>query len=91
MGETDFGEVQKLVRKLTSESNNMAAVACSKGDKGTIILACSESLDINCGSILKEALSSVGGSGGGKSAYAQGACPVSEMNTALSKIKALLS
>ena len=90
MGETDF-EVQKLVRKLTSESNTIAAVACSKGDKGTIIFACSESLDINCGSILKEALSSVGGSGGGKLAYAQGACPVSEMKTALSKIKALIS
>ena len=91
MGETDFGEVQKLVRKITSESNNMAAIACSKGDKGTIILARSEGLDINCGSIIKEALSSVGGSGGGKLAYAQGACPVSDMNTALSKIRDLIS
>ena len=90
-GETDFGEVQKLVREITSASNNVAAIGCSKEEKGTIILASSSSLKVNCGSILKEVLSSLGGSGVGKETYAQGACPVSELGSALSKIKDLIS
>ena len=91
MGEADFGEIQKLVREITSEKNNLAAISCSKNDKGTVILASSPSLDINCGFILKKALSSVGGSGGGKEHYAQGACPESELANALSSIKELIS
>jgi len=91
VGETDFGEVQKLVRKLTSKPNNLAALASSKDKKGNIILACSESLDVNCGAILKEAIDSVGGSGGGKLAYAQGACSASKLDEALSKIRDLIS
>ena len=55
-----------------------------------IILASSNSLSINCGSILKEALSSVGGSGGGKELYAQGACSVNDISLVLSKIKELI-
>ena len=38
---------------------------------------------------MKEALSSVGGSGGGKESYAQGACSETELNNALEKIKEL--
>jgi len=91
MGEVDFGEIQKLVREITSEKNNLAAISCSKRGKGTVILASSPSLDINCGFILKESLSSVGGSGGGKEDYAQGACPESELGNALSRIKELIS
>ena len=91
MGEVDFGEIQKLVREITSEKNNLAAISCSKDGKGTVILAGSPSLDINCGFILKESLSSVGGSGGGKEDYAQGACPESELGNALSRIKELIS
>ena len=91
MGEVDFGEIQKLVREITSEKNNLAAISCSKNGKGTVILASSPSLDINCGFILKESLSSVGGSGGGKEDYAQGACPESELVNALSRIKELIS
>ena len=91
MGEVDFGEIQKLVREITSEKNNLAAISCSKGGKGTVILASSPSLNINCGFILKESLSSVGGSGGGKEDYAQGACPESELGNALSRIKELIS
>ena len=91
MGEADFGEIQKLVREITSEKNNLAAIGCSKGGKGTVILASSPSLDINCGFILNKSLSSVGGSGGGKENYAQGACTESELANALSKIKELIS
>ncbi len=87
MSDTDFGEVQKLVREITSEDSNIAAIGCSKGDKGTIILASSSSVEVNCGSILKEALSSVGGSGGGKESYAQGACPKENLNIALERIR----
>ena len=91
MGDTDFAEIQKLVREITSDGSNIAAIGCSKNSKGTVILASSPSVEVNCGSILKEALSSVGGSGGGKESYAQGACSETELNNALEKIKELLT
>ena len=91
LGETDSGEVQKLVRKITSKEDNLAAFGFSKGSKASVILASSNSLSINCGSILKEALSSVGGSGGGKDSYAQGACSVDGVSTVLLKIKELIA
>ena len=90
-GETDSGEVQKLVRKITSNEGNLAAIGFSTGSKASVILASSKSLSINCGSILKEALSSVGGSGGGKYSYAQGACSVDQISLVLLKIKELIS
>ena len=90
MGDTDFAEIQKLVKKITSKENNLAAIGCSKNGKGTIIVASSSSLDFNCGSILKGALDAIGGSGGGKETYAQGACPESKLNNALDKIKELI-
>ena len=91
MGDTDFAEIQKLVREITSDESNIAAIGCSKNSKGTVILASSPSVEVNCGSILKEALSSVGGSGGGKESYAQGACSETELNNALEKIKELIT
>ena len=90
MGDTDFAEIQKLVKEITSKENNLAAIGCSKNGKGTIIVASSSSLDFNCGSILKGALDAIGGSGGGKETYAQGACPESKLNNALDKIKELI-
>ena len=91
MGETNFGEVQKLVRTITSESNNIIAIGSCKGDKATVILASSPGLDFNCGSTLKEVLASVGSSGGGKETYAQGACSASDIDAVLSKIKNFIS
>ena len=91
MGETNFGEVQKLVRTITSESNNIIAIGSCKGDKATVILASSPGLDFNCGSTLKEVLASVGSSGGGKETYAQGACSASDIDVVLSKIKNFIS
>ena len=91
LGETDSGEVQKLVRKITSSADNLAAIGFSTGSKASVILASSNSLSINCGSILKKALSSVGGSGGGKELYAQGACSVNDISLVLSKIKELIA
>ena len=91
LGETDPGEVQKLVRKITSSEGNLAAFGFSTGSKASVILASSNSLSINCGSILKEALSSVGGSGGGKDSYAQGACSVDKISLVLLKIKELIA
>ena len=69
----------------------MAAMGCSKGDSGTVILAKSNSVDLDCGEILKKALTTVGGSGGGKESYAQGACPENKLSVALSAIRDLVS
>ena len=91
MGGTGFAEVQKLVREITSEKDAVAAMGCSKGDSGTVILAKSDSVNLDCGVILKKALSTVGGSGGGKESYAQGACPENKLSAALSKIRELVS
>ena len=91
MGETDFGEVQKLVRQITSKKDTLAAIGCFKGERGTIILAKSDSINQDCGKLLKLALSSVGGSGGGKESYAQGACSPDKISEALNEIKKLIS
>ena len=91
MGETDFGEVQKLVRTITLESNNIIAIGSCKGDKATVVLASSPLLDFICGYSLKEVLASVGSSGGGKETYAQGACSASDIDAVLSKIRNFIS
>jgi alanyl-tRNA synthetase len=91
LGDTDFAEVQKLVRELTSEKDTVVAMGCSKRDSGTVVMARSDSVVLDCGKILKKALSSVGGSGGGKESYAQGACPDNKISTALSKVRDLIS
>ena len=56
-----------------------------------MILAKSDSVNLDCGEILKKALSTVGGSGGGKESYAQGACPENKLSVALSEIRDLVS
>jgi alanyl-tRNA synthetase len=90
MIDADSGEIQKLVRKITSTEGNLAAIGFSKDSKGSIILASSKTLNINCGSILREALSSVGGNGGGNKLYAQGACNPQKISSVLLKIKELI-
>ncbi|MEC7349808.1 MAG: alanine--tRNA ligase [Candidatus Thermoplasmatota archaeon] len=85
------GEIQNLIRELTSNQDNVVAVGFSNGDKGSVILASASNLDINCGLVLKEALSAIGGSGGGKDSYAQGACQPDKLSTVLTNIKELIS
>ena len=91
LGLIEFDEAQKVVRELTTQGDNLAAMGCLDGDKGTVILAKSDSVSLDCGAILKEALASVGGSGGGKQSYAQGACSKEKLNDALEKIRSLVS
>ena len=91
MGETDMGEVQNFVRQITSKDNALVAVGCFQKDRGMVILAKSNSVNQNCGKLLKSALSLVGGSGGGKESYAQGACPPDKILEALNEIKSLIS
>ena len=91
MGETDFGEVKKLVRQITSKNDTLAVIGCFKDERGMVILAKSDSVNEDCGKLLKLALSSVGGSGGGKESYAQGACSPDKISEALNEIKKLIS
>lgn len=91
MGETDMGEVQNFVRQITSKDNALVAVGCFQKDRGMVILAKSNSVNQNCGKLLKSALSLVGGSGGGKESYAQGACSPDKILEALNEIKKLIS
>ena len=91
LGRIEFDEAQKVVRELTTQGDNLAAMGCLDGDKGTVILAKSDSVSLDCGAILKEALASVGGSGGGKQSYAQGACSKEKLNDVLEKIRSLVS
>ena len=91
MGETDMGEVQNFVRQITSKDGALVAVGCFQKNRGMVILAKSNSVNQNCGKLLKSALSLVGGSGGGKESYAQGACPPDKILEALNEIKSLIS
>ncbi|MEC8077287.1 MAG: alanine--tRNA ligase [Candidatus Thermoplasmatota archaeon] len=87
----NMGEIQNLIRELTSNQDNVVAIGFSNRDKGSVILASASNLDINCGLVLKEALSAIGGSGGGKDSYAQGACQPDKLSTVLTNIKELIS
>ena len=91
MGETDMGEVQNFVRQITSKDGALVAVGCFQKNRGMVILAKSNSVNQNCGKLLKSALSLVGGSGGGKESYAQGACSPDKILEALNEIKSLIS
>ena len=91
MGEADFAEAQKLVRQITSKKDTLVAIGCFKNGRGMVILAKSDSVNQDCGTPLKSALSSVGGSGGGKESYAQGACSPDKIPEALAQIKNIIS
>lgn len=91
MGEADFAEAQKLVRQITSKKDTLVAIGCFKNGRGMVILAKSDSVNQDCGTLLKSALSSVGGSGGGKESYAQGACSPDKIPEALAQIKNIIS
>ena len=81
----------RLLKRYQELSNKKVAIGFSNGDKGSVILASASNLDINCGLVLKEALSAIGGSGGGKDSYAQGACQPDKLSTVLTNIKELIS
>jgi alanyl-tRNA synthetase len=91
MGEADFAEAQKLVRQITSKKDTLVAIGCFKNGRGMVILAKSDSVNQDCGTLLKSALFSVGGSGGGKESYAQGACSPDKIPEALAQIKNIIS
>jgi alanyl-tRNA synthetase len=91
LGEADFAEAQKLVRQITSKKDTLVAIGCFKNGRGMVILAKSDSVNQDCGTLLKSALSSVGGSGGGKESYAQGACSPDKIPEALAQIKNIIS
>jgi len=78
--DTNLAEVQKIVRKLTSEEASLVAMSFPSGDKGMIILAKSDFVNVHCGNVLKDILASLGGSGGGKESYAQGSFPKEKWN-----------
>ena len=57
----------EIIKKLDT-----IVIFINANDKGTVLLACNDKLQINCNSILKSALSRFGGKGGGKPNFATG-------------------
>lgn len=68
-------------------SGERAVFVAAGCDPASVLFACSADSGVNAGAVLKQALSQVGGKGGGSNSLAQGSVPNTE---ALAKVKELL-
>jgi alanyl-tRNA synthetase len=68
-------DLPKIANELTSDEGHIVVIGASEGGSGTIIVARSEDVDLDCVPIVKEAASVIGGSGGGQPNLARGGGP----------------
>ena len=67
----DTGELKQLASRL-AESGSVVVLMGTSGEKAQLIFARSADLTFNMGALLKDAVSKLGGRGGGQPAFAQG-------------------
>ncbi len=72
---SERGTATELLRIATELLRSGSVVAALMGEGGDVLLARSEGVDIDCASLLRSVLASVGGRGGGKGDLAQGRVP----------------
>src|SRR5207302_8684214 len=74
-----------LAGRLAAAGSTIAALATSDG---RVIVARSSDLDLDAAALLRRALEPLGGRGGGRPAFAQGAVPPEQVNDALASLRA---
>jgi len=75
VSKSDMDELVALAKTLIKEEN-MAVVLGSDKNGGKIVISRSENVDIDCSSIIKDAVKLIGGRGGGSKDFAQGGGPL---------------
>ena len=68
--------IKLLAQKLTAGKPNVIALLASASDQPTLVFAQSPGQKSNMGQLMKEAMSQLGGRGGGSADMAQGGIPV---------------
>jgi len=74
-----------LAGRLAAAGSTIAALATSEG---RLIVARSSDLDLDAAALLRRALEPLGGRGGGRPAFAQGAVPPEQVHDALASLRA---
>jgi alanyl-tRNA synthetase len=81
-----------LASKLTGQGEKTIAVFAwsPAGEKefATVVFACSNDLDLDCGALLRQALSDCNGRGGGSKEMAQGSVPPEHLQTVMNALRA---
>lgn len=75
---------------VVADDGIVAGLVLQDGPKCQVFLAASDDVDVDCGSLLKGALSSLGGRGGGQSGFARGGCPDADADAVLEALRAAL-
>jgi alanyl-tRNA synthetase len=68
----------------------VAGLVLQDGPKCQVFLAASGDVDVDCGSLLKGALTGLGGRGGGQPEFARGGCPDADARAVLEALRAAL-
>ncbi len=80
--------IKLLAQKLTAGKPNVVALLASASDQPTLVFAQSPGQKSNMGKLMKEAMSQLGGRGGGSADMAQGGVPAGVLS--LEKLEAVL-
>jgi len=83
----DRDYIRLLASRLTaSVPQTVALISTTENDPARIVLARSQDLDFDCGSLLKEALAELGLRGGGSRDLAQGEVPHAQLDTFIASV-----
>ena len=90
--DTDSKELREIADRLRNKSENSIIVLISiSEDKAPAIVACSKDVDIDAREIMKHLINQLGGSGGGRSDFAQGGVEnINDLDLALTSVADLI-
>jgi alanyl-tRNA synthetase len=90
--DTDSKELREIADRLRNNSENSIIVLISiSEDKAPAIVACSKDVDIDAREIMKHLINQLGGSGGGRSDFAQGGVEnINDLDLALTSVADLI-
>jgi alanyl-tRNA synthetase len=83
------GELRALAQKLAQRSATVALLA-GVDQRAHLCFACSEGLDVDMASLLREACAELGGKGGGQPQLAQGSGPVTDLASIEAAVSGIL-
>ena len=84
----DVEYAKLLAGNLAAQPGRTALVTALEGDRATVVLASS---GVNCGAVMKDALSVLGARGGGSTTLAQGGIAAAELGSLLAELRKRLS
>jgi alanyl-tRNA synthetase len=84
-------EFAKKVASKIAAFGRAAVIGVTTGAEGAIAMARSSGSAVNCGAILREVFSTVGGRGGGPAEMAQGVCSAEQVESLVKRLAESLS